>query len=535
MNLGLTTTMRLAPRMRLVTRVDSNLKSSTRGSLLTLLILFAAAPVIQSECPPIRVISGSGVDIVGQSAASAGDVNNDGFDDIIIGAYWTHRDSANIGRVFVFSGLNGDTLFVFNGEADGDQFGKSVASAGDVNNDGHVDFIVSAHLNNTGGRIAGRVYVFSGLNGETLHVFTGMREDVIGTTVASAGDVNNDGYDDLFVGAQRVSGLPGVAYVFSGKNGDTLYVFNGVSIYDGFGGKVANAGDVNNDGYPDLLVIDGGCINSGDVSYCSEERAARAIVFSGLDGDTLHVFSEEEPSRVIGLVASSAGDVNNDGYGDLIVGSPEGVVDGDTVGYAYVYSGLNGETLHIFSGEMTNDYFGYSVASAGDVDNDGFDDLIVGAIGNSANGSRAGRVYVFSGLTGDTLKTFTGRAKWEQFGLAVASAGDVDNDGYSDLIVGAHWYDDLGIYLGKVYVFSGAPRNCCCFDITGNIDCDPNSVVDIADLTTLIDHLFVGLQPLCCKEEGNVNGDAQGEVDIADLTALIDHLFVSLISTPACQ
>jgi len=74
----------------------------------------------------------------------------------------------------------------------------------------------------------------------------------------------------------------------------------------------------------------------------------------------------------------------------------------------------------------------------------------------------------------------------------------------------------------------------CCIGITGNIDCDPSSVVDIADLTTLIDHFFIGLQPLCCKDEGNVDGDVSGVVDIADLTFLIDHLFINFPPTSVC-
>ena len=75
----------------------------------------------------------------------------------------------------------------------------------------------------------------------------------------------------------------------------------------------------------------------------------------------------------------------------------------------------------------------------------------------------------------------------------------------------------------------------CCIGVSGNVDCDPNSVVDIADLTVLIDHLFISLTPLCCREEGNVDGDPNSVVDIADLTFLIDHLFISLIPTTVCQ
>jgi len=409
-----------------------------------------AIGAVQSECPPIYVFtSAPSKDGLGFRVALAGDVNNDGYGDFIVGARSTH----STGGVYVFSGRNGDTLYFFTGEARNDNFGNSVASAGDVNNDGYADLIMGAWGNDAGGSNTGRAYVFSGLNGDTLAVFTGEAEgDCFGWSVASAGDVNNDGYADVIVSAPLNSAggsETGRVYVFSGLNGDTLSVFTGEATADHFGWSVASADDVNNDGFADLIVGAPGKTNVG--------IGGRAYVFSGQNGETLHIFTGEARNDNFGNSVASAGDVNNDGYADLIVGANCNVAGGYRAGRAYVFSGLNGDTLHVFTGEATFDHFGFSVASAGDVNSDGFSDLIVGAYSKVVGGDRTGRVYVFSGQNGETLHIFTGGARSESFGLGVASVGDVNNDGYADLIVGSNFIVAGGYYASRAYVFSGAP------------------------------------------------------------------------------
>ncbi|MCH7946848.1 MAG: FG-GAP repeat protein, partial [candidate division Zixibacteria bacterium] len=260
-----------------------------------------------------------------------------------------------------------------------------------------------------------------------VYVFTGEVEfDYLGVSVASAGDVNNDGFDDMIVGAWKNDAggsEAGRAYVFSGLNGDTLYVFTGEAAEDWFGVSVASAGDVNNDGFADLIV-------GAPRNDAGGTDAGRAYVFSGQTGDTLYVFTGEDTANFFGGSVSSAGDVNNDGYDDLIVGAFRNDAGGNGAGRAYVFSGQSGDTLFVFTGEAEFDQLGFSVAFAGDVNNDGFDDLIVGADDNDAAGPAAGRAYVFSGKTGDTLYVFTGEAGDDRFGWSVASAGDVDNDGF---------------------------------------------------------------------------------------------------------
>ena len=501
------------------------MKRSNRNLLLSIIILIVSVSTAHSGVTPVYVFTGEvEFDYLGVSVASAGDVNNDGFDDMIVGAWKNDAGGSEAGRAYVFSGLNGDTLYVFTGEAAEDWFGVSVASAGDVNNDGFADLIVGAPRNDAGGTDAGRAYVFSGQTGDTLYVFTG--EDTanfFGGSVSSAGDVNNDGYDDLIVGAFRNDAGgngAGRAYVFSGQSGDTLFVFTGEAEFDQLGFSVAFAGDVNNDGFDDLIV-------GADGNDAAGPAAGRAYVFSGKTGDTLYVFTGEAGDDRFGWSVASAGDVDNDGFDDIIVGAWLNDAGGSNAGRAYVFSGQTGDTLHVFTGEQNSSDLGWSVASAGDVNNDGFDDLIVGARRNDVTGFEDGRAYVFSGQTGDALYVFSGEASVEnygdQFGFSVASAGDVDNDGFADLIVGALNNNAGGYDAGRAYVYSGYDLSCCTGnrgDISGDGD-DAN----LLDLTFLVDYIFRGSGDAgTCFGEGDLNADGDA-ANILDLTFMVDFIF----------
>ena len=488
------------------------MKVSIRNLLLSTIILFLTVATAQSGDAPVYVFTGEATnDTFGVSVASAGDVNGDGFDDLIVGAMWNKAGGSSAGRAYVFSGLNGDTLYVFSGETTNEGLGMSVASAGDVNNDGFDDLIVGAWLGEATADATGRVYVFSGRTGEKIYTFNAeAAHDHFGHSVASAGDVNNDGFDDLIIGARRndAGGADaGRAYVFSGLNADTLHVFTGEAIDDRFGWSVASAGDVDNDGFADLIV--------GAPSNDASARAAgRAYVFSGRTGDTLYVFTGKSVTDWFGGSVASAGDVNNDGYDDLIVGAHQSSEGGTFTGRAYVFSGQTGDTLYVFSGETTNERLGISVASAGDVNDDGFDDLIVGARLNSAGGLYAGRAYVFSGQSGNKFHFFHGEASSDFFGWSVASAGDVNNDGFDDLIVGARSNDVGGSNAGRAYVYLGARFVCA--------DANGDSLVNVDDVSFLMNFYFYGgATPYPC---GASDLNCDGSVDIADITYLAAYL-----------
>jgi hypothetical protein len=279
--------------------------------------------------------------------------------------------------------------------------------------------------------------------------------------VAAAGDVNGDGYADILVGAYAHSSSAGRAYVFYGgpslvsksaANADVI--LSGESATN-FGLKLASAGDVNGDGRGDIIV--------GATEYSS--LAGRAYVFYGgaslvsKPATSADVVLTGEASSRFGVSVGSAGDVNGDGFPDLIVGA---YFYSSTTGRAYVfYGGPNLSNKNaagadvILTGE-TGSAFGIAVATAGDVNGDGRGDVIVGASGYSTS---TGRAYIFFG--GPTLVSkpaanasviLTGEATGNNFASTISSAGDVNGDGRGDVIVGA--YAVLG-NTGRAYVFLG--------------------------------------------------------------------------------
>ena len=286
----------------------------------------------------------------------------------------------------------------------------------------------------------------------TLYTFNGDSVgDFFGVSVSGAGDVNGDGFADLIVGAAQDDNNgadAGSARVLSGLNGSVLYTFNGDSPFDFFGVSVSGAGDVDGDGYADLIVGARGDDNNG-------ERSGSARVFSGLDGSILYTFDGDSAADTFGASVSGAGDVNGDGFADLIVGAAQDDNNGFSSGSARVFSGLDGSILFTFDGDSAIDLFGISVSGAGDVDGDGFADLIVGARRDDNNGDSSGSARVFSGADGSVLYTFNGDSPFDFFGGSVSGAGDVDGDGFADLIVGAHLDDNNGTDSGSARVFSG--------------------------------------------------------------------------------
>ncbi|UCB57642.1 MAG: FG-GAP repeat protein [Candidatus Omnitrophota bacterium] len=403
-----------------------------------------------------------GGDYFGHSVASAGDVNADGYSDVIVG---TESNKAYI----YFGGSSMDDLpdvTMAEGEEASDYFGHSVASAGDVNADGYSDVIVGTESN--------KAYIyFGGPSMDNLPDVTMIGRDgdwdTFGCSVASAGDVNGDGYDDVIVGAKKSSyknyystysmGI-GKAYLyFGGPSMDNLpdVTMAGEGKYDYFGQSVASAGDVNADGYSDVIV--------GADSAGSDGKAY--IYFGGPSMDNLPdvtMIGRDGDRDTFGCSVASAGDINADGYSDVIVGAQRAEnAEGNNVGKAYIYFGgpsIDNLPDVTMAGEYLWDYFGCSVSCAGDVNGDGYSDVIVGA--DNTDDNRAGsKAYIyFGGPSIDNLPdvTMADEDKYDHFGRFVASAGDVNGNGASEVIIGAHGADEKdgekNINIGKAYVYS---------------------------------------------------------------------------------
>ncbi|HMQ69209.1 MAG TPA: FG-GAP-like repeat-containing protein [Ignavibacteria bacterium] len=421
-------------------------------------------------------------DWFGYSVASAGDVNADGYSDVIIGARLNDAVSADAGRAYIYFGGNPmdyNPDVVLNGVSPGDNFGFSVASAGDVNADNYDDVIVGAPLNDAGGFDAGRAYIFYGgavMNNVADVILTGQASgDYFGWRVASAGNFNGDNFgdiwDDVIVGApynDAGGSDAGRVYVYFGDytmNNAVDVILTGEAAGDIFGVSVASAGNVNGDSFGDIIV-------GASRNDFSAADGGRAYIYYGamLPANTPAVYLngyQVGAGDSYGYSVASAGDMNGDTYGDVIVGAYSNNQAGNDAGRAYLYYGgasMDANADMNYYGENANDNFGICVASAGDVNSDGYSDLIIGAVFNDAGGTDAGRAYVYFGrpeINNAADIILTGKSQ-DYFGWFVANAGDVNGDGLSDPVVGAYKNSQVLTEAGKGFLYlSSYPANHC--------------------------------------------------------------------------
>ena len=453
-------------------------------------------------------INGDGIDdlIIGASFADPnGDFSGQ--------SYVVFGNSTGFSTTLNLSTLNGTNGFILNGIAARDISGVSVSSAGDINGDGIDDLIIGASSADPNGSNSGQSYVVFGnstgfsatlnlstLNGTNGFAINGIAAyDYSGISISSAGDINGDGIDDLIIGAYGASpngDLSGQSYVVFGNstgfsqtldlstlNGTNGFAINGIAAFDRSGSSVSSAGDVNGDGIDDLIIGANGASPNGDLSgqsyvvFGNSTGFSPTLNLSTLNGTSGFILNGIAAGDQSGNSVSSAGDVNGDGIDDLIIGARAADPNGDYSGQSYVVFGnstgfsatlnlstLNGTNGFAINGIAAYDNSGFSVSSAGDVNGDGIDDLIIGARG----GSSSGQSYVVFGnstgfsptlnlstLNGTNGFAINGIAAGDQSGYSVSSAGDVNGDGIDDLIIGAYGASPNGSYSGQSYVVFG--------------------------------------------------------------------------------
>ncbi|MEL7466796.1 MAG: integrin alpha, partial [Pseudomonadota bacterium] len=478
-------------------------------------------------------------DRVGGALSNAGDINGDGIDDFVVGAASARvGDDFYAGEAYVVFGradgfaptlrardLDGTNGFLIQGKNASDVLGAAVSGAGDINGDGINDIIIGADGADgadTNGSASGEAYVIFGsatgfgaqvfldaLDGTNGFTVAGLNaNDRFGDALANAGDVNGDGIDDIIVGAPN--GDPtgrkqgGEAFVIFGAedgfdanfdlaalDGTNGFRIDGADTYDSAGRSVSSAGDINGDGIDDVIV--GGSAYYGE--YGDNDSFAEAFVvfgrddgfapnvdaaaLDGTDGFTLAGFTTDLNAN---LAVSSAGDVNGDGFDDLIVGvgqaNPNGrnaagevfVVFGSADGFGarFDVNTLDGTNGFRIQGADPADNLGGFVSAAGDFNGDGIDDLIIGAQFADSNAENSGEVTVIFGSEngfgavidladiGDVDGVLIeGLDVFDNLGRDVSAAGDVNGDGVDDIVVGARNGDARARDSGEVFVIFG--------------------------------------------------------------------------------
>jgi hypothetical protein len=439
--------------------------SACRRTALSASVLLTGSPspaqTIEFAPPSYPATSHS----FGVSVAGLGDVDGDGWGDVAVGDPGGQVVGGDrVGRVYLYSGRThalwrslappGPTdLFGVN-------FGLTICSLGDVDGDGRDDVAVGASaMTESGSPLgAGRVYVYSGATGDLLYTLRSEHESValnFGLALARVPDADGDGADDLVVGSPHEAG-GGAVYMFSGATGQVLRVLPSPPGCCQFGEVIAGVPDLDGDGRGDIAATTREPIEPGSDVH------GVTYIFSGASGEVLHRIPR------YGTALSGIGDLNSDGFGDILIAWSAGNVNGviDHSGFVRVVSGASGGEIRVVlsprpepSGE-----FGFSLAGMDDRNGDGAAEMVVGALWERPDGQPlgSGSAYLLSGATGSMLQERGSRHPQNNgmFGACVAAVPDCNGDGRPEFVVGApNEHFGNGSSNGRAYLFLSCPAD----------------------------------------------------------------------------
>jgi len=367
----------------------------------------------------------------GSSVDGLGDINGDGVPDFIVGSKLEDNAMENAGAARVYSGADASVLFHIEGTASNQYLGARVASAGDLNKDHVPDFLISSpKADGPWQTDGGRVWAYSGDDGQILYEFAGSYpNERLGFAICGAGDANSDGYDDFAITSAPYSGLGGGAhgtvYLMSGADGSILHtILDPGPNNSQFGSTLAGIGDLNHDSIPDLLV--------GAPSYASvaTDSVGAVFVYSGATGVRIMKIEGPHTNSKFGCSAANAGDINSDGIPDLVIGASDADLipnSNSKEGMAFLYSGSDGSLILKIPGMDEHSGFGTQVCAAGDINLDGIPDIVVNAPDDDQSDST---ISYFSGADGTYFHGV------DALQASMAPVGDVNQDGHQDLVIG---------------------------------------------------------------------------------------------------
>ncbi len=420
---------------------------------------------------------------------NAGDVDGDGVDDLLIGAWETDTLSNNeVGKAFLVfgpltSGSLADADRTYEGTAQNNWAGRSVTSLGDQDGDGFDDFAIGADGKDEDlvDQDLGMVYVIYGpttgdltLNAADVEIIGDAAGDRAAYAMDLAGDVDADGVPDLVVGSFGADGsgssAGAVTLIYgpitdSTSLSDAGYTLNGENSGDDAGIAVAGVGDVDGDGFDDVLA------GAPDNDAGGSDSGTAYLVLGPVTGpgdlaDAAVTLTGVNSSDDAGTSVAGAGDTNNDGYMDFLVGVPDSDVGASNSGAGFLILGpvtSSGDLTiadAVVTGENSSDDLGTLVDGVGDIDADGHDDILLSSPGHDAGGSSAGAAYLFFGPLAGTYTAdefavkLVGESASDQAGGG-AGLGDQDGDGFPELLVGAPGDDDGAAAAAAVYLILG--------------------------------------------------------------------------------